>query len=470
MEGLNICVLLPDYSTTTVDYQYYDPPRDLSKFLPGNFFTTVFLNKLTTYKQLKALSKNNFDIYINLCEGYLEWEVPSIEVPYFLELLNLPFTGPTSTLYDPEKTLMKYVAFTQDVLTPAHVVLKSTENLEKQVSALNYPLFVKPSKAGDSLGINNASKVLNAGNLKARVDEVLKEFGEVLVEEYIDGREFTVLVMANPENEQKVISFTPVEYIFPEGFDFKTYELKTSSLHPSSNIPVDDRDLSQKIRTAAEKIFRGFNGSGYARMDFRMDNKGNLFFLEVNFTCSVFYENKYEGSADHILNNDPAGKSGFLRLIIDEGIARYRRKNKCYDMKGNAIAGYGIYANSDIKKGEIIFKGEERAQRIVTLDYVRKNWDEHQLRDFKHYAYPIGNDVYILWSEEPRDWAPQNHSCTPNTAYFGLNVIALCDIPEGDELTLDYADLLDHTAAAFTCNCNSAECRGEIKGRKIPVG
>ena len=89
MEGLNICVLLPDYSTTTVDYQYYDPPRDLSKFLPGNFFTTVFLNKLTTYKQLKALSKNNFDIYINLCEGYLEWEVPSIEVPYFLELLKL---------------------------------------------------------------------------------------------------------------------------------------------------------------------------------------------------------------------------------------------------------------------------------------------------------------------------------------------------------------------------------------------
>lgn len=466
MKGLNVCVLLPDYSTTKVDYQYYDPPRDLSKFLPQNSFTTVFLNKLTTYKQLKSLSKENFDIYINLCEGYLEWEVPSIEVPYFLELLDLPFTGPTSTLYDPEKTLMKYVAFTQDVPTPSHAVLKSTENLEKLVAGLSYPLFVKPAKAGDSLGINNASKIYNVVDLKNQVEEVLNGFGEVLVEEYISGREFTVLVVADPSDANKVISFSPVEYIFPEGFDFKTYELKTSSLHPSSNIPVEDLALSQNIRTAAEKIFRGFNGSGYARMDFRMDEKGNLFFLEVNFTCSVFYEDEYEGSADHILKNDPVGKSGFLELIINEGLARYRRKKKCYEMKGNAIAGYGIYANREINNGEIIFKGEERSQRIVTLDYVRKNWDEYQLRDFKHYAYPVGNDVYVLWSEEPRDWAPQNHSCTPNTAYEGLNVVALCDIKKGEELTLDYAELLDHTAAGFICNCNTAACRGEIKGRK----
>jgi D-alanine-D-alanine ligase len=469
MKGLKICVLLPDYSTTTVDYQYYDPPRDLSKLLPECSFTTVFLNKLTTYRQLKDLSKQHFDIYINLCEGYLEWEVPSVEVPYFLELLGLPFTGPTSLLYDPEKTLMKYVAFTQDVLSPAHTLLKTTDELEKQVASLNYPMFVKPAKAGDSLGISAASKVSNSSALRYQAEEILKEFDEALVEEYISGREFTVLVLADPEDSAKVISFTPVEYIFPEGFDFKTYELKTSSLHPDSNIKLEDKELSQRIRTAAEKIFRGFNGSGYARMDFRMDAKGNLFFLEVNFTCSVFYENAYEGSADHILNNDPIGKSGFLELIIKEGLSRYRRKKKCYDMKGNAISGYGIYANRDIRKDEIIFKGEERSQRIVTLDYVKRNWNEDQQRDFRHYAYPIGNDVYILWSDNARDWAPQNHSCSPNTAYAGLNVIALCDIPKGEELTLDYAELLDHTAAVFNCNCNSTACRGEIKGRKIAV-
>ena len=58
-------------------------------------------------KQLKELKKKNYDVFINLCEGYLEWNVPSIDVIYFMELLNLPFTGPTSLLYDPPKDLMK---------------------------------------------------------------------------------------------------------------------------------------------------------------------------------------------------------------------------------------------------------------------------------------------------------------------------------------------------------------------------
>ncbi len=108
--GLKICVLQPDYSTSNVDYQNYDPARDLSHLLPEAKFEHVLLNKLTTYKQLKELKKKKFDVFVNLCEGYLEWEVPSIYVIYTLELLNLPFTGPTTLLYDPPKELMKYVS------------------------------------------------------------------------------------------------------------------------------------------------------------------------------------------------------------------------------------------------------------------------------------------------------------------------------------------------------------------------
>lgn len=87
---MKICVLQPDYSTSDVDYKNYDPPRDLSKLLPVDEVHHVFLNKLTTYHQLKKLGKENYDIYINLCEGYLDWSVPSIDVIHCLELLNLP--------------------------------------------------------------------------------------------------------------------------------------------------------------------------------------------------------------------------------------------------------------------------------------------------------------------------------------------------------------------------------------------
>src|SRR5437762_9876379 len=104
---MKICVLQPDYSTTNVDYKNYDPPRNLSALLPEHQVDHVFLNKLTTYAQLKDLSKKGYDIFVNLCEGYLEWEVPGVDVYYSMELLNLPFTGPGTKLFDVPKELMK---------------------------------------------------------------------------------------------------------------------------------------------------------------------------------------------------------------------------------------------------------------------------------------------------------------------------------------------------------------------------
>jgi D-alanine-D-alanine ligase len=94
------------------------------------------------------------------------------------------------------------------------------------------------------------------------------------------------------------------------------------------------------------------------------------------------------------------------------------------------------------------------------------NWNEREQLDFARYAYPISNDVYILWSDNPADWAPQNHSCSANTAYVGLNVVALQNINNNDELTLDYANFLDETAQPFDCQCGSPQCRGKISGVK----
>ena len=244
---MKICVLQPDYSTTNVDYQNYDPPRDLSHLIPEANFTHVALNKLTTYKQLKAISKQHFDIYVNLCEGYLEWEIPSIDVIYTLELLNLPFTGPTSLLYDPPKELMKYVAYAKGIKTPSYALLENEHNVEDACKHLRYPLFVKPAKAGDSLGIDNKSLVKNIEELKEKVKNIIDEYAPLLVEEYIDGREFTVMLAANADGETVTV-FKPVEYIFPEENKFKTYALKTSELHPNANIPCTDIDLEKELK------------------------------------------------------------------------------------------------------------------------------------------------------------------------------------------------------------------------------
>ncbi|MBI1781506.1 MAG: SET domain-containing protein-lysine N-methyltransferase [Sphingobacteriales bacterium] len=461
---MKVCVLQPDYSTTSVDYKNYDPPRILSSLLPGATVDNVFLNKLTTYRQLKELKSKGYDVFVNLCEGYLEWEVPSIDVIHSLDLLNLPYTGPSASLYDPPKELMKYVAYTEGVSTPLYALLKKGDNVEEACKHLSFPLFVKPAKAGDSLGVDEKSRVSNFDELKQKVEQIAGEYDELLVEEYIDGREFTVLIAANASNEKEYTVFKPIEFIFPVGNKFKTYALKTSELHPEANIPCNDAEIETKLRNAAQRIFRSFGGVGYARMDFRVNDKKEVYFLEINFTCSVFYTDGYEGSADYILKHDGIGQAGFLQHIIAEGIARHQRKQKKYNIKGNAIAGFGIYANREIKAKELIFKGEEMAQRIATRRHVEETWSREEKEIFRHYAYPLSKEVFLLWDENPAEWAPQNHSCDPNTAYDGLNVVSIRDIKKGEELTLDYTSFLDEHMEAFDCRCGSPKCKGIVAG------
>ena len=464
--AVKICVLQPDYSTSTVDYRHYDPPRDLAPLAPGHIVHHERLHKLTVHKQLARLASEGFDIYVNLCEGYLEWDVPSIDVIHALERLELPYTGPSALLYDPSKPLMKYVAYAGGVTTPRHVVVTPREDARAAVirAGLSYPLFVKPAHAGDSLGVDDGARVDDAAALQAQVVKIQAEYPQLLIEEYIAGREFTVLVVGDPAGDGRGTALEPIEYRFPAGREYKSYALKTSELHADANVRVADLEVRAALMRAAEAVFRGFDGTGYARMDFRMDASGRLYFLEVNFSCSVFYPEGWQGSADHILALDGLGQAGFLMRIIAEGRARHARKQRAYALRGDSIAGYGIVATRDLAPGEIVFRGEGRPQRIVTRRHVETTWGAEDQVMFDRYAYPLSEEVFVLWDRDPSEWAPQNHSCNPNTKFDGLDVVAIRAIGTGDEITLDYAQFLDASAEAFECRCGASTCRGRVVG------
>jgi D-alanine-D-alanine ligase len=259
-------------------------------------------------------------------------------------------------------------------------------------------------------------------------------------------------------------ALTPVEFVFGDGPHFKTYAMKTSELHPEANIPVTDPELSAQLRQAALGVFRGFGATSYARLDFRQGPSGELFFLEINFGCSVFYSDGYEGSADYILRHDGLGQAGFAERIIAEGIARHRRRQKCYAVRGNSLSGFGIQATRALGAGEVVFAGEERAHRLVTRRHVAGTWTAQDRLLFRQYAYPLSSEVFAIWDDNPSAWAPQNHSCDPNTGYLGLNVMALRPIAAGEELTLDYRTMLNEDSEPFECHCGAASCRGSIAG------
>jgi D-alanine-D-alanine ligase len=462
---MKICVLQPDYTTSDVDYKNYDPRRDLSPLLPDHHVDHVFLNKATTYRQLRALRRGNYDVFVNLCEGYLDWDIPSVDVILALEQLNLPYTGPTSRLYTlHSKALMKYVAYTQGVCTPNHLVARDVDAIDCAQRVLKYPLFVKPDGLGDSLGIDRKSLVHTPDALRTQAAEIIENYDQALIEEYIPGREYTVLIAGNCDDYRDPIVYRPLEFVFPAGESFKYYDLKVAQHRPECNVPCSDRALDRALRDAAQKIFASYGGLGYARVDFRVTDRGQIYFLEINFTCSVFYPEGHEGSADYILKYDGAGQAGFLRNIVAEGIARYKRRQKKYAMRLNSPTGYGIYATEAIEKNEVIYEGEGRAQRIVTRSHVGAHFTEEEQKVFRQYAYPLSDEVFVLWDEDPAQWAPQNHSCNPNTIFSGLNLVALRYIAPGEELTVDYATFCNEDMEPFDCRCQGPDCRGQIKG------
>lgn len=463
---MKICVLQPSYqkSETLGAYATRDPQRDLSSLVPEWAFTHVFLDKATVYSQLKQLKRQNFDIFVNLCEGHLEWDVPSIDVIHALEALELPYSGPTPKLYEPRKAALKIIARYAGVSTPPFVKANRISDIERASQTLTFPLFIKPNEGGDSFGIERDNLVADQAALERKGAALLEQFDEILVEEFVGGREFSVLVAADPANPAQPRAFQPVEFVFPDGEQFKTYALKNMEFHPELNLAVTDKILAERLKSAARQIFLGFGGIGYCRLDFRLDEKGAAHVLDANFTCSVFYPAGFHGTADYILERDGYGASNFLKLIVHEGILRYKRQQKPYRVRDDGLAGLGIEAARAFAAGDVIFPGEERAQRLATKRHVAQHWNAADQRVFAQYAYPLSDEVYVLWSLDWNDWAPQNHSCDPNTAYDGLNVTALRSIQEGDELTLDYAQFCNEASEGFTCQCGSVNCRGFIEG------
>ena len=128
--------------------------------------------------------------------------------------------------------------------------------------------------------------------------------------------------------------------------------------------------------------------------------------------------------------------------------------------------GFAMFAARDLARGSVVFEGEGRAQRIVTRSHVDRTWPAADRDVFYRYAYPISPEVFVLWDTEPTGWAPQNHSCDPNTAFAGLNLVALRDIRSGEELTVDYATFYDRHMTPFDCECGSPRCRGRVEGGK----
>jgi len=239
------------------------------------------LNFLSRVKEL------NPDALVNLCEGYYgrpQWES---NVAGIFELLGLTFTGNAAKTLAlcQDKFKAKAVLKVAGLPTaPAQLMVTGEEPLE-----LKFPLIVKPNSEDASLGVYPESVVRDEESLRRQVRRCIDNYKQpVLVEAFIDGREFNVSVMENGEAKALPVSeidFSAMPKDMPRilGYDAKWFEdhplyQKTPPVCPA---PIDD-ELRGRLQGLAEAAFRTMGCRDYARVDFRMDAKGRPFILEVN--------------------------------------------------------------------------------------------------------------------------------------------------------------------------------------------
>ncbi|MFZ5952864.1 MAG: SET domain-containing protein-lysine N-methyltransferase [Candidatus Rifleibacteriota bacterium] len=461
---MKICVLQSSFQDSEVETKDYDEAFDPTPYLKAHQVEVHPINKKSAVRQVTELTKKGFDVFFNLCDGAWDEDRAGVEVVQTLERANVAFTGSDSYFYEPPREHMKLGCYQCGIKSPLFVMAADADEVEEAVQNLSFPMIVKHPSGYNSVGITRESLVNTSEQLREQSLKMISRFGRALIEEFIAGREFTALVAENPDDEKNPVVFQPCEVTFPEGETFKHFDLKWVTYHKNAFVMVDDHELAERIKDVCRRYFVAMKGRGYGRCDLRMNEAGELYMLEVNPNCSLFYPLDDPGSGDFILMNDPIGHQGFVELLLRSAFKKKRPLPK-YRVRSNRNGYFGIFAQQNISAGEIIYRNEEAPHILASKSHVMKNWDAEGLRDFAQFAYPLSEDVFVLWSDDPMQWKPINHSCDPNSWVTGLDLTARRDIRKGEEITIDYATFCNETMEEFNCGCGSPNCRGVISGK-----
>jgi D-alanine-D-alanine ligase len=200
----------------------------------------------------------------------------------YLDMLSIPYTTCNAIV----SALTFNKSYCNKVVKDANVVGISNSVLifkEQPYSVgsileqLKLPLFVKPNESGSSLGV---SKVTAVQDLLPAIEKAFKEDNQVLIEEFIEGRELTIGVY----NLNGRLQALPATEIVVSKNAFFDYEAKytpgiTNEITPA---PIDD-SIREQLSTKAQYLYRYLNCRGVVRMDFILQkNTNKLYFLEVN--------------------------------------------------------------------------------------------------------------------------------------------------------------------------------------------
>ena len=262
----------------------------------GHHVTSVPLTDavLPFIRQLDSVKP---DLVFNLCEGFGALSAGEYCVAGLLELLGFPYTGsgPFALALALDKPTAKQLFAGAGIPTPAFSVCRDGH---LPANGLSYPLILKLAGEDASLGITAESVVYDEASCHRRVEALFAEHhAAVLAEEFIEGREFTVAVL---DREPLVLE----EIVFSVEPKIVSYRAKWATGSPED---LGTRAVFAPSVTAAERsrmfdlAIRACEVIGtrdYARVDFRMNNRGAIYVLEVNPNPDITPNSGYRGALE----------------------------------------------------------------------------------------------------------------------------------------------------------------------------
>ncbi|MFX1482213.1 MAG: ATP-grasp domain-containing protein [Promethearchaeota archaeon] len=265
----------------------YDPPHTIEMIKHGiesagheYIFIEADENILETLKATKP------DIVFNRSEG-VRGESRESHIPAILEMIGIPYVGAnvlSSAVCLNKGWTKKFLAF-HNILTPQFNILSNIRQVNKL--EFKYPAILKPNEEGSSVGINEDNVVGERKQLVKKLGAMLKEYQQpILVEQFIQGREFSVGVLDCLGRKPEVLAILEIDFSKFPAEVAGVYGQKAKTIYEGLDhyiCPAKVRkDLKRKIERVSIEVCRLLEVPDFARIDFRMDDNEELYFLEIN--------------------------------------------------------------------------------------------------------------------------------------------------------------------------------------------
>lgn len=243
---------------------------------------------------LEKIDNLDVDIVFNISEG-LSGRNRESQVPILLEMAGIPFVGADALTLSLtlDKIMAKKIFIAEGIPTPKFFEIKSPEAL-LNTNHFKFPLIVKPRFEGSSKGLSDNSRVENTEDLRKQVEYVINTYKQpALIEDFIRGEEFTVAIVGNDPPEVMPIVQIKIDGRLKLNDKFYTFARIHSNRLEYICPSRMNNDLKKKIAELALKTYLSVECRDFGRVDFRVDNEGNPYVLEINPLPSLSTEDVF---------------------------------------------------------------------------------------------------------------------------------------------------------------------------------